>query len=92
MERNGENLKIDFHGNKLELALDEIKYFEGRAMRIFVTMMDEHQISFDGNHKRLLHPGEKLVVHRAKETTKMIHLRDVSFLDRIRTKLQADDD
>ena len=49
MERNGENLKIDFHGNKLELALDEIKYFEGRAMRIFVTMMDEHQISFDGN-------------------------------------------
>ena len=53
---------------------------------------EEAEISFDGNHKRLLHPGEKLVVHRAKETTKMIHLRDVSFLDRIRTKLQADDD
>lgn len=52
---------------------------------------DEAEISFDGNHKRLLHPGEKLVVHRAKETTKMIHLRDVSFLDRIRTKMQAND-
>ena len=49
MERNGENLQINFHGNKLTLALDEIKYFEGRAMRVFVTMMDEHQISFDGN-------------------------------------------
>ena len=47
MERNGENLQINFHGNKLTLALDEIKYFEGRAMRVFVTMMDEHQISFD---------------------------------------------
>ena len=49
MERNGENLQINFHGNKLTLALDEIKYFEGRAMRVFVTMMDEHQISFDRN-------------------------------------------
>ena len=27
MERNGENLQINFHGNKLTLALDEIKYF-----------------------------------------------------------------
>ncbi len=50
----------------------------------------EAEISFDGNHKRLLHPKEKLMVHRAKETTKMIHLKDVSFLDRIRTKMQAD--
>ena len=29
MERNGENLRIDFHNNKLEIALEEIKYFEG---------------------------------------------------------------
>lgn len=52
--------------------------------------VDEAEVSFDGNHKRLLHPGEKLVVHRAKETTKMIHLKDISFLDRIRNKMQAD--
>ena len=51
---------------------------------------EEAEVSFDGNHKRLLRPGEKLVVHRAKETTKMIHLKDISFLDRIRRKLQAD--
>jgi NAD+ kinase len=50
---------------------------------------EEAEISFDGNHKRLLRPGEKLVVHRAEETTKMIHLSDISFLDRIRTKMQA---
>lgn len=53
-------------------------------------MAEEAEVSFDGNHKRLLVPGEKLVVHRAKETTKMIHLKDISFLDRIRRKLQAD--
>ena len=53
-------------------------------------MTEEAEVSFDGNHKRLLRPGEKLVVHRAKETTKMIHLKDISFLDRIRRKLQAD--
>lgn len=52
--------------------------------------VEEAEVSFDGNHKRLLHPGEKLVVHRAKETTKMIHLKDISFLDRIRNKMQAD--
>ncbi len=51
--------------------------------------VDEAEISFDGNHKRRLHPKEKLVVTRAKETTKMIHLKDISFLDRIRNKLQA---
>lgn len=52
--------------------------------------VEEAEVSFDGNHKRLLHPGEKLVVHRAKETTKMIHLKDISFYDRIRNKMQAD--
>lgn len=50
----------------------------------------EAEVSFDGNHKRLLHPGEALFVSRARETTQMIHLRDISFLDRIRTKMQAD--
>lgn len=53
--------------------------------------VEEAEISFDGNHKRLLHPGEKLVVRRAEETTKMIHLSDISFLDRIRSKLQANE-
>jgi len=44
MERNGENLRIDFHGNKLELELDEIKYFEGRATRVFATMMSTRSV------------------------------------------------
>lgn len=51
---------------------------------------EEAEVSFDGNHKRLMHTGEKLVVHRAQETTRMIHLSDISFLDRIRTKMQAE--
>ncbi len=50
----------------------------------------EAEVSFDGNHRRLMRTGEKLAVRRAKETTKMIHLSDVSFLDRIRTKMQAE--
>lgn len=53
-------------------------------------VVDVAEVSFDGNHKRLLHPEEKLVVHRAKETTKMIHLRDLNFWDGIRRKLQTD--
>ncbi|MCR5354774.1 MAG: NAD(+)/NADH kinase [Lachnospiraceae bacterium] len=47
------------------------------------------EISFDGNHRRTLAEGEKLLVHRAKEKTKMIRLTNASFLERIRTKLQA---
>ncbi len=46
------------------------------------------EVSFDGNHKRSLIPGQKLVVRRAEQTTTMIHLEDISFLDRIRTKMQ----
>ena len=47
------------------------------------------EVSFDGNHRRVLAEGEKLLVHRAKEKTKMLRLTDASFLERIRTKLQA---
>ena len=45
-------------------------------------------IAFDGGHKRILHPGEKLVVCRANATTKMIALSQISFLERMSKKLQ----
>ena len=50
MERNGENLQINFHGNKLTLALDEIKYFEGRAMRVFVTDRKSTRLNSSHSH------------------------------------------
>jgi NAD+ kinase len=50
----------------------------------------EAELSFDGNHKRLIQQGDKLMIRRAKETTRMIRLSDISFLDRIRLKLQAE--
>ncbi len=46
------------------------------------------EVSFDGNHKRSLSQGQRLLVRRAEQTTTMIHLEDISFLDRIRTKMQ----
>ncbi len=45
-------------------------------------------VCFDGSHKKILRIGEKLIVKRAEQTTKMIHLEDISFLDRIRNKMQ----
>ncbi len=74
--------------NARSIVLDPYDELEIEICARWDEESEEAEISFDGNHKRIMRPGEKLVVHRANETTKMIHLQDVSFLDRIRSKLQ----
>ena len=74
--------------NARSIVLDPYDELEIEICARWDEESEEAEISFDGNHKRMMRPGEKLVVHRANETTKMIHLQDISFLDRIRSKLQ----
>ena len=47
------------------------------------------EVSFDGNRKALLRPGERLIVHKAKEKTRMIQFSNMSFLERIRIKMRG---
>lgn len=53
-------------------------------------LMETAEVSFDGNHRELFYPGQRLMVRRAKETTKMIQFSNISFLERIRLKLRED--
>ncbi len=46
-------------------------------------------VSFDGNHRQKLVPGQKLVVHKSKVHTRMIRLSKMNFLERISAKMQA---
>lgn len=52
------------------------------------SVQESAEVAFDGGHKRGLLPGERLVVHRAQETTKMVTLSKISFLERMSRKLQ----
>lgn len=47
------------------------------------------EISFDGNHRRQLVPGQELVVYRSREEIKMMRLSEMNFLERIRNKMQS---
>lgn len=47
------------------------------------------EVSFDGNHRRQLVPGEELVVYRSREEIKMMKLSKMNFLERIRNKMQS---
>lgn len=76
---NARSIILDAY-DELEMELD----LQGRET------VEVAEISFDGNHKRPLYPGERLVIHRARETTGMVRLSEQSFLDRIRIKMQAD--
>lgn len=47
------------------------------------------EVSFDGNHRRQLVPGQELLVYRSKEEIKMMKLSKMNFLERIRSKMQS---
>ncbi len=46
------------------------------------------EVSFDGNHRQKIYPGQKLIVRKAREKTRMIQFRNLSFLERIRVKMR----
>ncbi len=46
-------------------------------------------VSFDGNHRQKLVPGQTLVVHKSVSHTRMIRLSKMNFLERISAKMQA---
>ena len=43
---------------------------------------------FDGSHKMMLRPGERLTVRKAKQKTRMIQFSNISFLERIRIRMR----
>lgn len=53
-------------------------------------IMETAEVSVDGNHRELFYPGQRLVVRRAEETTRMVQFSNISFLERIRLKLRED--
>lgn len=53
-------------------------------------ILETAEVSFDGNHRELFYPGQRLVVKKAKEKTKMVQFSNISFLERIRLKLRED--
>lgn len=44
-------------------------------------------MTFDGADMRYLHSGEKIVIHKAKDITKMIKLGKSSFLEILARKM-----
>jgi NAD+ kinase len=52
---------------------------------------DEEQagVSFDGDAVALLKPGERFVISRAKNITKILKLNNRSFLESLRKKMEA---
>lgn len=47
------------------------------------------EVSFDGNHVTALRAGEKIVVNKAQVYTRILKLSRLSFLERLRKKLQG---
>lgn len=50
---------------------------------------EELEVSFDGSHVEILHPGEKIIVKKAKVCARILKLSRLSFLERLRKKLQG---
>lgn len=57
---------------------------EGRDGRI-----EEAGLSFDGEHNIELHTGDRVVIQRAEDTTKLLKLSKVSFLETLRKKMKG---
>ena len=51
--------------------------------------IEEASVSFDGEHSVIVSTGEKIVVRKAKDTTKLLKLSKVSFLERLRKKMKG---
>ncbi len=50
---------------------------------------EELEVSFDGRHVGILHAGEKIIVKKAKVCARILKLSRLSFLERLRKKLQG---
>lgn len=50
---------------------------------------EELEVSFDGGHVGILRAGEKIIVKKAKVCTRILKLSRLSFLERLRKKLQG---
>ena len=51
--------------------------------------IDTASISFDGEHNIAVSTGDKIVVKKASDTTKLLKLSKVSFLERLRKKMKG---
>ena len=50
---------------------------------------EELEVSFDGDHVGMLRAGEKITVKKAHICTRILKLSQLSFLERLRKKLQG---
>lgn len=76
--------------NSRSIVLDQWDEITVEIIKRRNTTKEEAEVLFDGGHKLLLPLGGRLSVQKAEETTKMIMLSDLNFLERISQKLQAD--
>lgn len=51
--------------------------------------VEEAVVAFDGTDMLTLHTGEKIIVRKAKETTKLMKINKVSFLETLRRKMKG---
>jgi len=51
--------------------------------------VDNASITFDGERSIDVSTGDKIVVRKAKDTTKLVKLSKVSFLERLRKKMKG---
>lgn len=75
--------------NSRSIILDKDDEITVEITRRHIELSENAEIAFDGGHKVILEPGKKVIVHRTHAKTNMIRLKDLNFLERIRTKLQA---
>lgn len=76
--------------NARSIILDQDDVVSVRLIPRTTDKDEKVVVTFDGKHKQYLREDDKLVVGRAKESTKMVMLSSENFLDRIRNKMQAD--
>ncbi len=51
--------------------------------------MEEAGVSFDGDRNVKVHTGDRIVIQKAEETTKLLKLSKVSFLETLRKKMKG---
>ncbi len=75
--------------NSRPIVLDQDDMLTVEIKRRHLDMDERAEIAYDGGHKIDLAASDSIMVKRTTETMKMIRLNEVNFLERIRTKLQA---
>ena len=51
--------------------------------------IEEAAISFDGDRNMIVHTGDRILIQKAEETTKLLKLSKVSFLETLRKKMKG---